>query len=170
MNQDLIIAVDVGTGSLKVGLIGPDLDVLHAADHAYPVSYPGPGCAEQDPLDWWAALRAALPFWFPRVNEIIRLIGSHNVLATPTAEQLADPYLRPLIDTYIRGAGNVSAETRARVFRLGWDFAGSALASRNEQYERFYLTSGARNQQGAQMRADRGRADRLVDRFLDEGI
>ena len=60
MNQDLIIAVDVGTGSLKVGLIGPDLDVLHAADHAYPVSYPGPGCAEQDPLDWWAALRAAL--------------------------------------------------------------------------------------------------------------
>ena len=117
-----------------------------------------------------AALRAALPFWFPRVNEIIRLIGSHNVLATPTAEQFADPYLRPLIDTYIRGAGDVSAETRARVFRLGWDFAGSALASRNEQYERFYLTSGARNQQGAQMRADRARADRLVDRFLDEGI
>jgi 4-hydroxyphenylacetate 3-monooxygenase len=92
------------------------------------------------------------------------------VLATPAAEQFADPYLRPLIDTYIRGAGDVSAQTRARVFRLGWDFAGSALASRNEQYERFYLTSGARNQQGAQLRADRGWADRLVDRFLDEGM
>ena len=25
------------------------------------------------------ALRAALPVWFPRVNEIIRLIGSHNI-------------------------------------------------------------------------------------------
>ncbi|MCA3561686.1 MAG: FGGY-family carbohydrate kinase [Aestuariivirga sp.] len=60
MKQDLIIAVDVGTGSLKVGLIGPGLDVLHSADHAYPVSYPGPGCAEQDPLDWWLALRLAL--------------------------------------------------------------------------------------------------------------
>ena len=60
MKQDLIIAVDVGTSSLKVGLLGPDLDVLHAADHAYPVSYPGPGCAEQDPLDWWQALRLAL--------------------------------------------------------------------------------------------------------------
>ena len=116
-----------------------------------------------------AALRASLPFWFPRVNEIIRLIGSHNVLATPTAQQFADPYLRPLIDTYIRGAGDVSAETRARVFRLGWDYAGSALASRNEQYERFYLTSGARNQQGAQLRADRARADRLVNRFLNAG-
>ncbi|PZF77325.1 hypothetical protein DK847_08365 [Aestuariivirga litoralis] len=60
MKQDLIIAVDVGTSSLKVGLIGPDLDVLHAADHPYPVTYPGPGCAEQDPLDWWLALRLAL--------------------------------------------------------------------------------------------------------------
>ena len=28
---------------------------------------------------------AALPLWFPRVNEILRLIGSHNLLATPTA-------------------------------------------------------------------------------------
>ena len=60
MKQDIIIAVDVGTSSLKVGLIGPDLDVLHSADHPYPVSYPGPGCAEQDPLDWWLALRLAL--------------------------------------------------------------------------------------------------------------
>jgi aromatic ring hydroxylase len=30
------------------------------------------------------ALRAMLPLWFPRVNEILRLIGSHNVFATPT--------------------------------------------------------------------------------------
>ena len=37
------------------------------------------------------ALRATLPFWFPRVNEIIRLLGSHNLLAAPTAAQLADP-------------------------------------------------------------------------------
>ncbi len=120
---------------------------------------------DQRPMD---ALRAMLPFWFPRVNEIIRLIGSHNVLATPTAAQFADPELRGLIEKYMRGAGDVTAEQRARVFRLGWDFAGSALASRNEQYERFYLTSGARNRQGAQLRADRTQADRLVDRFLRE--
>jgi 4-hydroxyphenylacetate 3-monooxygenase len=122
---------------------------------------------DQRPMN---ALRATLPYWFPRVNEIIRLIGSHNVLATPTAAQFADPQLRPLIDKYLRGAGDVTAEQRARVFRLGWDFAGSALASRNEQYERFYLTSGVRNRQGAQLRADRAGADRLVDRFLTEPV
>ena len=78
--------------------------------------------------------------------------------------------MRPLIDKYLRGAGDTTAEDRARIFRLGWDFAGSALASRNEQYERFYLTSGARNRQGAQLRADRAGADRLVDRFLTEPV
>lgn len=115
------------------------------------------------------ALRATLPTWFPRVNEIIRLLGSHNLLAAPTEAQLADPKLRPLIDQFMRGAGHVSAEERARIFRLAWDFAGSALASRGEQYERFYLASGARNQQLAHFLAERTRADRLVDRFLDEG-
>ncbi|MGH7931937.1 MAG: 4-hydroxyphenylacetate 3-hydroxylase C-terminal domain-containing protein [Candidatus Binataceae bacterium] len=91
------------------------------------------------------ALRASLPVWFPRVNEIIRLIGSHNLLPTPTRAQLDDPQLRPLIDHYLRGAQGVSAEERARVFRLAWDFAGSALGGRNEQYEPFYLASSSCN-------------------------
>src|SRR5689334_24000880 len=60
---------------------------------------------DRRPMD---ALRSMLPYWFPRVNEIIRLIGSHNVLATPTAAEFADPSLRPLIDVYLRGAGDVS--------------------------------------------------------------
>ena len=116
-----------------------------------------------------AALRATLPTWFPRVNEIIRLLGSHNLLAAPTRAQL-DSELRPLIDLYLRGAGDVSAEQRARVFRLAWDFVGSSLASRGEQYERFYLASGARNYQMAHGMADRSRANRLVDRFLSEDV
>ena len=116
-----------------------------------------------------AALRATLPTWFPRVNEIIRLLGSHNLLAAPTRAQL-DSELRPLIDLYLRGAGEVSAEQRARVFRLAWDFVGSSLASRGEQYERFYLASGARNYQMAHGMADRSRANRLVDRFLSEDV
>ncbi|HCX68414.1 4-hydroxyphenylacetate 3-hydroxylase N-terminal domain-containing protein [Parvibaculum sp.] len=114
------------------------------------------------------ALKATLPTWFPRVNEIIRLLGSHNLLATPSAAQLANPELRPLIDRYMHGANGMDAETRARIFRLAWDFAGSALASRGEQYERFYLSSGQRNQQLAHIIADRTRADKLVDRFLKE--
>jgi 4-hydroxyphenylacetate 3-monooxygenase len=114
------------------------------------------------------ALRATLPLWFPRVAEILRLIGSHNVFATPSAAQMGDPDLRRLIDRYLPGAKGMPAEERIRTFRLAWDFAGSALASRNEQYERFYLASSPRNLARHLQFTDRGRADRLVDRFLKE--
>ncbi|MDB5107916.1 MAG: 4-hydroxyphenylacetate 3-hydroxylase [Candidatus Binatus sp.] len=113
-----------------------------------------------------SALRAALPTWFPRVAEIITLIGSHNLLAAPSEAQFHDPKLRPLIDHYLRGAGDVGAEERAGVFRLAWDFVGSALAGRNELYERFYLASGARNYQIAHLMAPKTRGKRLVDQIL----
>ncbi len=114
------------------------------------------------------ALRTSLPRWFPRVNEIIRELGAHNLLTTPSAEQFANPGLRPLLDRYLAGAGGVDAERRARIFRLAWDFSGTALASRNEQYERFYLGSAGRNLMQAHQRMDRSRAMALVNRFLSE--
>ena len=116
----------------------------------------------------FTALRAAMPGWMARTNEIIREIGSHNIFTTPSRGELDDPVLRPLLDHHLKGAGDVGAERRARIFRLGWDFAGSGLAGRNEQYERFYLASASRNYQMAQMFADRARANELVGRFLDE--
>ncbi|WP_428664831.1 4-hydroxyphenylacetate 3-hydroxylase family protein [Reyranella sp.] len=116
-----------------------------------------------------SALRAALPTWFPRVNDLIRQIGSHNLLTTPARAALADEKLRPLIDKYLRGA-SIDAEKRSRLFRLAWDFAGTALGSRNEQYERFYLGSVGRNYTALQANTDRARADRLLDRFLLEEL
>jgi 4-hydroxyphenylacetate 3-monooxygenase len=113
-----------------------------------------------------AALRAALPSWFPRVGEIITLLGSHNLLAAPTEAQLGDPGLQDLIKRYLRGAKDTGARDRAQIFRLAWDFVGSALASRNELYERFYLASGARNYQLAHTIAPKERAQRLVDQVL----
>jgi aromatic ring hydroxylase len=114
------------------------------------------------------ALRAFLPLWMPRVNEILRMIGSHNLLAAPMAAQMVDKDLRPLIDKYLPGAKGMAAEERIRIFRLAWDFAGSALASRNEQYERFYLASSARNLARHLAFTDRKRAEHLVERFLKE--
>ena len=64
----------------------------------------------------------------------------------------------------------MDAERRIRLFRLAWDYAGTALASRVELYERFYLTSGARNQMRAQIAAPRDRAMALVERFLTEPV
>ncbi len=135
-----------------------------------PKNWGAPGGAEvwfpgADPL---SALRATMPFWMPRANEIVKLLGSHNLLATPTWHMMNNADLRPYIDKYLRGANDTTAERRIRLFRLAWDYAGTALASRVELYERFYLTSGARNQQRAQGLAKRDRAMALVERFLRE--
>jgi 4-hydroxyphenylacetate 3-monooxygenase len=113
-----------------------------------------------------AALRAALPTWFPRVREILMLIGSHNLLAAPSETELDDPRLSESINRYLHGANGMAARERARIFRLAWDFVGSALAGRNELYERFYLASGARNYQIANVLAPKHRAKRLVDQML----
>jgi 4-hydroxyphenylacetate 3-monooxygenase oxygenase component len=114
-------------------------------------------------------MRSLLATWFPRVAEIITLIGSHNLLATPSRRQLDDAGLRPLLDEFLHGAGGVDAESRAALFRLAWDFVGSGLAGRNLLYERFYLTSAARNRMTAHANADRGRAYELVDGILAAG-
>ncbi len=92
-------------------------------------------------------MRSMLPVWMPRIAEIITLIGSHNLLTTPTRAQLDDPDLRPLIDEMLGGADGAAADRRAAVFRLAWDFVGSSLGGRGFLYERFYLTSAARNKQ-----------------------
>ncbi|WP_413249480.1 4-hydroxyphenylacetate 3-hydroxylase N-terminal domain-containing protein [Sinomonas flava] len=91
-----------------------------------------------------SSLRTVLPVWMARVNDIIKSMGSHNLLATPTARAFEDPRLGPLLHKYLPGANGITPEERARIFRTAWDFAGSALGSRIELYERFYLGSVAR--------------------------
>ena len=86
-----------------------------------------------------------LAAWYPRVREILMVIGSHNLLAAPSRAMLDDPRLRPLIDEFLHGANDVDAERRAAIYRLAWDFIGSALGSRNELYERNYLASARTN-------------------------
>ena len=103
------------------------------------------------------ALRPTLPVWMPRVNEIIKTIGSHNLLATPSKAGLDHPELRPWLDRYLPGAGGTGAAERSRLFRTAWDFVGSALGARTELYERYYLASAARTFSMAHAAAQRER-------------
>ncbi len=116
-----------------------------------------------------APMRSLLAVWFPRVNEILKTIGSHNLLATASRGQLDDPRLRPLIEEFIPGANGIGAEERSAVYRAAWDFIGSSLGGRNELYERNYLASARTNRIGAQMfasAANRARGDELLDKLL----
>jgi aromatic ring hydroxylase len=117
-----------------------------------------------------APMRSLLATWFPRVSEILTLIGRHNLLAAPSRRALDDAALRPLLDEFLHGTGGVGAEERAALFWLAWGFVGSSLAGRNVLYERFYLTSAARNRINHHVRnTDGGRVCALVDDILAAG-
>ncbi len=147
------------------------LSIEHARDYGDGVWFP-----DERPL---APLRATLTYWIPRAFEILTLIGSHNLIAAPSRGMLDDARLRPLIDKYLAGADDLDAEKRAAVFRLAWDFCGSALAGRHGLYERFYLGSAARNKKVLWMNAEgtmsgvpgpvKVRGDELVEGMLALG-
>lgn len=92
-----------------------------------------------------AVVRTMMPNWMVRVGEIIEMLGSHNLLCTPSIELFDDPEMAPLLNRYLPGANGHSAQERSQVFRTAWDFKGSALGSRVQLYERFYLGSRQRN-------------------------
>ena len=124
----------------------------------------------EDHGDWtpderpFVALRGLMPKWIPRAVELIQLIGGGGFMATPSKADLDGP-LREDIEKYFR-ARNAGAERQIRAFRLGWDFVGSALGSRGELYERFYLSDSFRMTALAYLLADKTNPTELVEQFL----
>lgn len=55
-----VIGIDLGTQSLKGLLLDSAGDLVGEAARAYDMECPQPAWAEQDPADWWAALRAVV--------------------------------------------------------------------------------------------------------------
>jgi 4-hydroxyphenylacetate 3-monooxygenase len=107
--------------------------------------------------------------WFPD-GRLLAPMRSLLATCAPSRRQLDDAMLRPLIDEFLHGAKGVDAEERAASFRLAGDIVGSSLAGRNVLYERFYLTSAARNRINHHLRnLDRRRAYALVDGILAAG-
>ena len=58
--RELLLGIDIGTSACKAAVFGRDGEVVAQTAEEYPVSYPKPGWAEQDPELWWQAVCAAL--------------------------------------------------------------------------------------------------------------
>ena len=99
-------------------------------------------------LDRWGVMRpSALPVEitrnlfttaYPRMAEILQLLGSSSFMITPTEADFRTP-LAPDIDQYLATEG-ANARERVKLFRLAWDIAGSAFGSRQVLYERFFAS------------------------------
>ena len=86
--------------------------------------------------------RNFFPRVYPRLIEILQLIGSSGLMATPTERDLAAPEIAGDIERYYQSA-TLMGHDRVRLFRLAWDLACSSFAGRQVLYERFF--AGDRN-------------------------
>ncbi len=64
MVKELLIGIDVGTTSTKSVLVDSRGAVLAQAAKEYPTLYPSPGWAEQNPDEWWRAIRETVQALF----------------------------------------------------------------------------------------------------------
>ena len=75
---------------------------------------------------------------YPRMIEIVQLLGSSSFLIQPSEKDFDGP-LKPEIEQYL-ATDSTEARERVRLFRLAWDAAGSAFGSRQVLYERFFAS------------------------------
>ena len=80
---------------------------------------------------------------YPRMGEIIHLLGSSSLMALPTEADMEGP-LAEEINRYLE-TDAASARDRVRLFRLAWDMSCSAFGARQILYERFFQADSVRN-------------------------
>lgn len=55
MRSEVLLAIDLGTESVRACLVSQDGIIVHSARRPFALGTPRPGWAEQDPQEWWAA-------------------------------------------------------------------------------------------------------------------
>ena len=101
---------------------------------------------------------------YPRMAEILHLLGSSSLMALPAEADLNGP-LAEDIHRYM-DTDTATAEERIRLFRLAWDVSCSAFGSRQTLYERYFGGDGARNAALLYQIYDRSAQRGMVEEFL----
>jgi 4-hydroxyphenylacetate 3-monooxygenase len=80
---------------------------------------------------------------YPRMVEIIQLLGSSSLMALPIEVDFDGP-LATEVAQYL-DTDTATARERVQLFRLAWDLSGSAFGSRQVLYERYFQGDWMRN-------------------------
>jgi len=89
---------------------------------------------QRRPLD---TSRNTVPKLYPRLIEIIQLLGSSSLMATPTEADFSNGIAGD-VEKYFQTV-NLSSKDRVGLFRLAHDVAVSGFGSRQVLYERFFF-------------------------------
>ncbi|SDQ22153.1 4-hydroxyphenylacetate 3-monooxygenase [Virgibacillus subterraneus] len=95
------------------GTMTPDFDALNAARNWYPRIY-------------------------PRMVEIVRILGASGLMGIPTEADFNHEEIGPIIHRGLQGK-NLEGQDRVQLFRLAWDMTMSAFGSRQAHYEYYFF-------------------------------
>ena len=92
------IGIDLGTSAVKLLLMGDGGEIVRIASREYPIEFPRPGWSQQDPEDWWKAVRAGIPELLEGVDAgQVRGIGAGGQMHGLVALDENDAVIRPAI-------------------------------------------------------------------------
>ncbi|GAA0330282.1 4-hydroxyphenylacetate 3-monooxygenase, oxygenase component [Bacillus carboniphilus] len=97
----------------KWGTMTPDFEALNAARNWYPRVY-------------------------PRLVEIVRVLGASGLMGIPTEADFNHEEIGPIIHRGLQGK-NLEGYERVQLFRLAWDMTMSAFGSRQMHYEYYFF-------------------------------
>ena len=109
----LLLAIDIGTESVRAGLVTPEGTVLATAHETYVTRYPQPQWAEQDPDDWWRAAQAAVRACLSRAHAAPRDVAGIGLDAFASTLVVADAQGRPLRPAILWMDARATAEAEA---------------------------------------------------------
>lgn len=118
-------------------------------------------CPDYRPL---LVARKQMITMYPRMAEILHLLGSSSLMALPAEADLNGP-LAEDIHRYL-DTDTATAAERIRLFRLAWDVSCSAFGGRQTLYERYFGGDAARNAALLYQIYDRSAARSMVQEFL----
>ncbi len=126
----LLLGIDYGTGGCKVTVLGEDGTFVGEASTEYPTYHDHPGWSEQEPSDWWNALKSSLGKLAAKGVDLksvaaCALDGStHNAVLLGTSgsraldDVLSDRSFRPVRRTIMWTDQRSTAECEA--LKAGW--------------------------------------------------
>ena len=113
------------------------------------------------------AARDYFPHVYPRLVEILQLIGSSGLMAIPSEATFASDVAEDA-ETYLQSA-TLGGKERVRLFRLAWDIACSSFGGRQVLYERFFTGDPFRNPATRFLGYDTTQAVALAQELLRRG-
>lgn len=84
------------------------------------------------------AARNWYPRVYPRLVEILRILGASGLMSIPTQADFDNEEIGELIDRATQGK-NMGGYERVQLFRLAWDICLSAFGSRQTHYEYYFF-------------------------------